>query len=284
MRRAFKFHLQRRILVKQIVVTGLTALSALIVLVPIFIMVNAALRPITEILAYPPKWIPDRVTLQYFEAVVLNPENQRHFVNSSLLALSTLILSISLGYLAAYAFSRFKLRGGRAMLFAILATLMIPRIILIIPYYQLALSFHLKDTLQGLILVNTAFTLPVAIWLLKGYIDSIPVDLEEAAMIDGCTRLEAVWKVLVPITLPGIVGIGTFVFIAAWNEYLLAIILTESVASQPLTIALAKFFGFVARDWNSIMALSTMASLPLVLLFALFQRWVVQGMTSGAVK
>ena len=170
------------------------------------------------------------------------------------------------------------------MLFAILATLMIPRIILIIPYYQLASSFHLKDTLQGLILVNTAFTLPVAIWLLKGYFNSIPVDLEEAAMIDGCTRLEAVWKVLVPITLPGIVGIGTFVFIAAWNEYLLAIILTESVASQPLTIALAKFFGFVARDWNSIMALSTMASLPLVLLFALFQRWVVQGMTSGAVK
>ena len=105
MRRAFKFHLQRRILVKQIVVTGLTALSALIVLVPIFIMVNAALRPITEILAYPPKWMPDRVTLQYFEAVVLNPENQRHFVNSSLLALSTLILSINLGYLAAYAFS-----------------------------------------------------------------------------------------------------------------------------------------------------------------------------------
>ena len=170
------------------------------------------------------------------------------------------------------------------MLLGILATLMIPRVLLIIPYFQLASTFHVRDTVLGLILVDTALALPIAIWLLKGYLDSIPVDLEEAAMIDGCTRLQAVSKVLVPISAPGIIGIGTFVFIAAWNEFLLAIILTDTPASQPLTIALSKFFGVVARDWSSIMALSTIASLPLVVIFVFFQRWVVQGMTSGAVK
>ena len=170
------------------------------------------------------------------------------------------------------------------MLLAILALLMIPRIVLIIPYRQLAYTFHLNNTVQGLILVDTAFTLPIAVWVLKGYLDAIPVDLEEAAMIDGCSRMQAVARVLIPITVPAIVGVGAFVFIAAWNEYLLAVVLTDSPASQPLTIGLARFFSFFTRDWSSIMAFSTLTSLPLVILFVLFQRWVVQGMTSGAVK
>ena len=274
----------RRILIERLLVAVVTVVIALVLAMPILLMINAALRPITEILAYPPKLIPERITLQYFAKVVFDRTRQEHFVNSCVLALSTMVLSLLLGYLAAYAFSRFKLRGGRVLLLGILATLMIPRILLIIPYFQLATTFHFKDTVLGLVLVDTALTLPIAIWLLKGYIDSIPLELEEAAMVDGCTRLQAVYRVLVPVTIPGVIGIGTFVFIAAWNEYLLAVVLTDTPASQPLTIALAKFFGFVARDWNSIMALSTVASLPLVLIFVFFQRWVVQGLTSGAVK
>ena len=133
-------------------------------------------------------------------------------------------------------------------------------------------------------MVNTAFILPIVIWLLKGYIDAIPIEVEEAAMIDGCTRLQVMGKVLVPLSVPGIVGVGTFVFIAAWNEYLLAISMTDSPASQPLTVGLAAFFGQFVRDWNSIMALSTLVSLPLMLIFIFLQRYVVQGMTSGAVK
>ena len=276
--------LSRRIFRNQMVVAAVTIMSSLVVVIPVAFMINAALRPITEILAYPPKLMPGRITLRYFAAILFDEKSQQHFFNSLILALATLMATMVIAYLAAYAFSRFQLRGGQAILFAILATLIIPRIILIVPYYQLAYDFHLKDTLLGLILVNIGFTLPIAIWLLKGYIDSIPPDLEEAAMIDGCTRLQAIWKVLVPLSVPGIVGIGTFVFITAWNEYLLAVILTDSPASQPLPIALAEFFGFVARDWNSIMALSTLSSLPLVLLFVFFQRWVVQGMTRGAVK
>lgn len=269
---------------KQLVIAAVTIMGAAVILAPIVLMINAAVRPITEILAYPPKLIPQQITHEHFANVVLDGENQLHFRNSTVLAFSSLVVSVGLGYLAAYAFSRFRLRGGRVMLLGILGILMIPRILLIIPYFRLAAALGVRDTIPGLVMVNAAFTMPIAIWLLKGYIDSIPVELEEAAMIDGCSRLQAVWKVLIPISVPGIVGIGTFVFIAAWNEYILAIILTDTPDTQPLTIALAKFFGYVARDWNSIMALSTVTSLPLALIFIVFQRYVVQGMTSGAVK
>ena len=174
--------------------------------------------------------------------------------------------------------------GGRIMLLGIMALLMLPTVTLIVPYFRLAHLVGLYDSLLGLIIVNTAFILPISIWLLKGYMDAIPIDLEEAAMIDGCTRLQAMWKILVPLTVPGIISTGTFAFIFAWNEFLLAVVLTDTPDAQPLTIGLAAFFGQFVRDWNSIMALSTITSIPLMIIFVVFQRWVVQGMTSGAVK
>ena len=273
-----------RVRIKQYAIATVATVAAIILLIPVVMMINASVRSILEILAYPPKLIPEQVTLEYYQKVINNKENLLHFRNSAILSVSTVTISVTLGYLAAYGFSRFRIRGHNVILLGILGILMIPRVLLIVPYFQLAVTFNIRDTIIGLVMVNVAFTLPIAIWLLKGYLDSIPIELEEAAMVDGCSRLYAVWKVLVPVSLPGIVGIGTFVFIAAWNEYILAIIMTDSPASQPLTVLLAKFFGFVARDWSSIMALSTLASLPLVVLFVVFQRWVVQGMTSGAVK
>jgi len=198
--------------------------------------------------------------------------------------LSTLFLTVGLGLLAAYGFSRFKMRGGRFLLLGIMALLMLPTVTLIIPYFLLAKAIGVYDSVFGLVIVNTAFILPICIWLLKGYVDSIPIDLEEAAMIDGCTRVQAIWKILVPLVLPGLVGTGTFVFIFSWNEYLLAVTLTDSPESQTLTVGLAAFFGQFIRNWNSIMALSTLTSIPLMIIFFLCQRWVIRGMTSGAVK
>lgn len=273
-----------RHVVHQAVIVGLTTLSAVVILTPIVWMINAAFRPIKEVLAYPPRLDPSQLTVEYVVALVNNELYRGYFFNSTILALSTLAITVFLGLLAAYGFSRFKMRGGRIMLLGIMALLMLPTVTLIIPYFRLAHLSGLYDTLLGLIVVNTAFILPVCTWLLKGYIDAIPVDLEEAAMVDGCSRLQAIWKILIPLAIPGIIGTGTFVFIFAWNEYLLAVTLTDTPASQPLTIGLAAFFGQYVRDWNSIMALSTVTSVPLMLVFVIFQRWVVQGMTSGAVK
>ena len=119
---------------------------------------------------------------------------------------------------------------------------------------------------------------------MKGYFDSLPEELEEAAMVDGCIRVQAIWKIVLPLAVPGLIGVGTFVFIGSWNEYLLAVVLTETPRAQTLTVGLAQFFGQYVRDWNGIMALSTLASLPLVAVFVFLQRWVVQGLSSGAIK
>lgn len=284
MKQVYKISFRTRYVIHQFVVVGLTMFSAVIILVPIVWMANAATRPIKEVLVYPPRLDPDQITFEYFAALIDNELYRHYFVNSVVLSLSTVIITVGLGLLAAYGFSRFKMPGGRFMLLGIMALLMLPPVTLIIPYFRLAHIVNIYDTLTALIIVNTAFILPICTWLLKGYIDSISIDLEEAAMIDGCTRLQAVWKVLIPIIVPGLVGTATFVFIFAWNEYLLAVTLTDTPASQPLTIGLAAFFGQFFRDWNSIMALTTMTSLPLMVIFVLFQRYVVQGMTSGAVK
>jgi multiple sugar transport system permease protein len=270
--------------VQQGLIVGASVLSGALILVPVVWMISAGLRPIREILSYPPTLIPRALTLQYFHRILANPTYQHYFLNSALLALTTLCLALVLGSLAAYGFSRYRFPGSKAMLLGILAILTLPRVTLIVPYFHLAHVVGLYDTLLGLIIVNTTFLLPVSTWLLKGYFDSIPEELEEAAMVDGCIRAQALWKIVLPIAVPGLVGVGTFVFIGSWNEYLLAVVLSETPRAQTLTVGLAAFFGQYVRDWNGIMALSTLASLPLVAMFVFLQRWVVQGLSSGAIK
>jgi multiple sugar transport system permease protein len=270
--------------VYEALVVVLTIALTTVILVPVVWMFSASVRPIRELLVYPPRLIPETVTLDYFARILHNAKYQRFFVNSILLSLFCLAVTLVLASLAGYGFSRFRMRGGRAMLIGILALLMLPRVTVIVPYFRMAHTWGVYDRLLGLMLVNVAFLLPMATWLLKGYMDSVPVELEEAAMVDGCTRTGALRRVLLPLALPGLVGVGTFVFIGAWNEYLLAVVLTDTPSAQTLTVGLAAFFGEYVRDWNSIMALSTLTSVPLMLVFVFFQRWVVQGMTSGAVK
>lgn len=268
----------------QALLVSTSALSALLILVPILWMVSAGVRPIKEILTYPPTLLPRMVTLQYFQRMLASPLYQRYFLNSTLLALTALVLTLVLGSLAAYGFSRYRFPGGKAVLMGILALLMLPRVTLIVPYFRFAHLLGLYDTLPGLVVVTTAFLLPLSTWLLKGYFDSLPVELEEAAMVDGCVRVQALWKIVLPLAIPGLIGVGALVFIESWNEYLLPVVLTETPRAQTLTVGLAAFFGQYVRDWNGIMALSTLASLPLVVIFVFLQRWVVQGIGSGAIK
>jgi len=265
-------------------IVGATIVSAALILVPVAWMVSAAVRPIKEVLTYPPVLWPKSFTLAYFARILGDPKYQHYFTNSIALSFGVLLLSLFFGSLAAYGFSRFRLPGGQVMLMAILSLLMLPRVTLIIPYFRLAHVVGLYDTVPGLIVANTAFLLPLSTWLIKAYLDSIPHELDEAAMIDGCTRLQTLAKVVAPLAVPGIVGVAAFIFIGAWNEYLLAVVLTETTHSQTLTVGMASFFGEYVRDWNGIMALTTMTSLPLVVVFVFLQRWVVQGLGTGALK
>jgi multiple sugar transport system permease protein len=284
MKRPSKFQRHIGAYTADVLMIGMTAGAAIIVLFPILWMMLASIRPIAEILAPDPGLIPSRITPAYFARLAGKVQYRQYFLNSWILALLCALISASLGSLSAYGFSRFRIAGARAILVGMTALLMLPPVTLIVPYFQLTRALGLHDTILGLIVVNMAFILPVTVWLLKSYFDSIPAELEEAAMTDGCTRIKAMWRILIPLASPGIVATATIAFVAAWNEFLFAVTLTDTPRSQPLTVGLALFFGQYVRDWNSIMALATTASLPLMIIFAFLQRWVIQGMTSGAIK
>lgn len=258
--------------------------SVIVVLFPIIWMIFASMRPATETLASPPVWIPREVTFAAYERLFADPKQVRYLTNTYVIALSTAVLSIGLGSFAAYGFSRFRIRGARIILAGILSLQMLPNVTLIIPFFNMAQTLGIHNTYLVLILADTAFALPISIWILKSYLDSIPVDLEEAAMVDGCSRLQAFRRIVMPLALPGVVGTATFAFLWAWNEFMFAVVLTSGVDVAPLTIAISQFFTQFGRDWNSIMALNVMTTMPLLVIFVLLQRWVVQGMTAGAVK
>lgn len=265
-----------------VMILGLGATVA--VLFPIFWMVLGSVRPVTEILAYPPEWLPRQFTLEYYRQLFETPEYLLYLRNSYVVAIGTTFLSLFLGSLAAYGFSRYQVPGGRVLLLSMLALYMMPGVSLVLPYFKITLALGLYDTRLGLILAYTSYVLPMATWLLKGYMDSIPVDLEEAALVDGATRFGALMRILLPLVTPGLIATGTMGFLGAWNEFFFAVVLTNSIKAQTLTVGIARFFGQYHRDWNGMMALTTFASIPLLIAFVFIQRWVVQGMTAGAVK
>lgn len=276
--------LRRRRLIEDSLVMGLTLIGLVIVLFPIVWMTLASIRPVADVLAYPPRWIPENLTLKFYQDILQQPRYTQWLRNSYFIAIGTTLMSLTIGSLAAYGFSRYRVPGGKFLLLGMLAVRMMPSVSLILPYFKISTSLHLYDTKLGLILAYSSFVLPLTIWLLKGYMDSIPIELEEAAMVDGATRLEAMFRILLPLILPGLVATGTMGFLAAWNEFLFAVVLTTSADATPLTVGIGRFFGEYGRDWNGLMALTTFASIPLMIAFIVLQRWVVQGMTAGAVK
>jgi len=266
----------------------LCILCVLIILVatlfPIVWMLFAAIRPTAETLAFPPVWIPREITFEAFARLASDADELRYFANSYIIAGSTAALTIALAAPCAYGFSRFRIPGAALILLAILSLQMLPTVALILPFYSMARAVGIYNTHLGLVLADTAFTLPIAIWLLKGFFDSIPAALEEAAMVDGGTRLQALLLVVLPLAMPGLVSAGVFAFLWSWNEFLFALVLTSGDAVAPLTIRMSQFFTQYGRDWNGIMALNVVASIPLLVFFVFMQRWVISGMTGGAVK
>lgn len=263
---------------------SVTLFAVVVIIFPIVWMIFASVRPVEETLTIPPVWVPKHFTLHYYQDLIGDSRQMRFLTNGYIISIMTAGLCLTLGSLAAYGFSRFKIRGGRVILIGILALQMLPQVSLIIPYYNLAISMGLYNKYAALVVADSSFALPITIWLLKGYLDSIPRDLEEAAMVDGCTRLKALYKVVLPLALPGLIATGTMAFLWAWNELLFAVVLRSGPAVAPLTIGISEFFTQFGRDWARVMALNTIGVLPLMVVFVLLQKWVVQGMTSGAVK
>jgi len=266
----------------------LTAIAAVIVIVylfPVYWMVVTSLKTPPDIFASPPNLFPDPVTFQaYRTAVIDNVVVQRAFVSSIVIASGTMLLTLVLATPAAYALARFRLRGsGLTMLLLVLGQLL-PAIVIAGPLFVLFRRLDLTNSYQALILADTSATLPFAVIVLRPFFLTIPTDLEHAAMLDGAGRLRAFWQIVLPLVQPGLVTVAAFSFLIAWGEFIFALSLNLNEKIQPLTVALNKFSGQYGTRWNEMMAVATTVAIPIVVVFVLLQRFIVNGVTVGATK
>jgi multiple sugar transport system permease protein len=277
-------HFSFRRLAEQIFYIAGMLVILVIVLFPILWMVLASIRPVIETLHNPPIWLPQNVTFAAYRKLLTDRTQLSFFANTYVIAIGTAVLSTGFAALCAYGFSRFKLRGARLILLGTLALQLLPNVSIVLPFFNISQQLHIHNTHFVLIIADTAFAMPIAIWLLKGFFDSIPMEIEEAALVDGCSRFQSFRHIVVPLARPGLIGTGVFTFLWAWNEFLFAVVLTSGPDVAPLTVRMSQFFSQFGRDWNSIMALNVIALLPLFAIFIWLQRWVISGMTAGAVK
>ena len=253
-------------------------------LFPFYWMITTALKPNDDMYRPEPLLVPVRITLAHFHKVFFDSRFPTFFRNSTIVALATTILSLAVGIFAAYAIVRLDFRGKNAIARGLIFSYLVPPVLLFIPLFELIFKFDLLNTLQGLVLAYLTFTVPFTTWLLMGYFRTVPVALEEAALVDGCTRLTALLRVTLPLSMPAIVVTALFSFTLSWNEFLYALTFTSTAASQTVTVGLTSTVAEDVFFWGVMMAASFLIAIPPVLLYLLGQRWVVRGLTAGAVK
>lgn len=259
-------------------------LIVVFVLFPLAWVVSTSFKPTNEVMTIPPQWIPENPTLDNYINVLTNSSIPRYFINSVFVSSLVALITIILGGLTGYGLSRRKTRGTRAISTFILASQMLPATVILVPVYLFISKIRLYDTIFGLAFAHLILTLPLVTWMCKGYIDTIPIDLEEAAQIEGCTKLQALIKVIFPIAAPGIAASGMFAFIQSWNEFTIASILTESTKSRTLPVGLTEFALLFKVDWGSTMAASVIISIPVIAIFLFMQKYLVKGLGQGAIK
>ena len=270
----------RKTLVNAIQIT-LILLAITVMLVPIFWIFLAAFKNHIDVFQLKLLFTP---TLENFRLVFEPPYYLgRKLINSTIVAFVTVLMAIPAATMAAYAFSRFRMVGETAMLVTILATQFLPAVVIILPFFVMFREIGLLDTRFGLIIVNLAIVMPFAIWMIKGFIDGIPLDTEEAAMIDGSSRLQVIRNIVLPMAAPGLLTAGIFCFIISWNEFLFALILTNK-DSVTLPIGLALFKAEEGDLWNLLSAAGIIIMLPMFILALAIRNYFVQGMTMGAVR
>lgn len=269
---------------RRIGVNGLGVVVGLVMLFPVYWMVLTAFKPGDEILTYTPRFVPSALSLENFRQVMDSPHFWDAVRNSTEIAVAVTVLALVFAFLAAVAIARFRFRGRRGFVFAILVVQMIPLNAMIIPIYLLLNSVDATNTIAGVILTYLTFVLPFTIWTLRGFVVNVPRELEEAAMVDGCTRVQAFRKIVLPLVFPGLVATSIYALIQSWNEYIMAYVLLSDQAKETLPVWLVSFITARGVNDGALMAGATLMSVPVVIFFALIQRHVTSGLTAGAVK
>lgn len=268
----------------KVLIIVLLAVGAVYTCFPVLWMLLNSFKPNGEIFALPPIWISKNFNVDAYISVFSDPDKMRFFLNSYVIACVVVVLTLFFGILASYAFSRFNFIGKNVISTIIVAVQAVPPITLLIPYLSLIVTLKLYNTYGALILTYMVFTLPYAVLMTTGYLNTLPKDLDEAVMIDGGSRWKALWKVLVPTAVPGLISVGMYTFMQAWNEYLFALALTKTNEMRTVPVGINLLMGQHGYEWSEMMAMSVLGSLPILLLFLFFQRYFIAGMTAGSVK
>lgn len=272
-------------------IAGWIFLIALLIftVVPIGWMISTSFKTQLGALQFPPRWIPSNPSLESYR-MLLDPNGEigrrflRYMLNSFWVATATTVVGVLVAVPAAYAFSRFRFPGKNGLFYGVLLRNMFPAVIFLIPLFILMRNLHLVNSYLSLIITYLTFGLPLSIWLLKGFYDNIPVQLEQAARIDGASRFQAFVRVVVPLSAPGIVATAIYSFILAWNEYVYALTFITDDRKLTVPVGLQRFFSEYVANWPGLMAAAFLMSVPVVAMFLVLQKYFVRALTEGAVK
>ncbi len=268
----------------KIILSIFIILGALYAGFPVLWMILSSFKSNVQVFAWPPTFIDFSFSFDSYIAILSNPEKVRFFINSYCISFIVVALTLVIGIMAAYGFSRFDFPLKGLINTIIISVQAIPPIVLLIPYMSLIVTMKLFNTYWALILTYLIFTLPYCILMTTGYFNTLSTDLDEAVRIDGGSRFTALWRILVPISVPGLVAVGMYTFMQAWNEYLFALVLTKTNNMRTVPVGINLLMGEHTYDWSQMMAMSFLGSLPVLILFLFFQRYFIAGMSAGAVK
>lgn len=254
-------------------------------LLPFLWMFVTSIKPTDQIRTLNPSFVVKKITFSHFDNVLNNSAFLTFFKNSLFIALVTTAASLLISIFAGYALSRYaRFKGVKLFGVAMLLSQMIPGVLLLIPLYLVMKNLSLINTYASLILAYTTFTVPLCTFMMKGFFDSVPYEMEESAEIDGCSRIGIIFRILLPVSLPSLVATSLFAFLNAWNEFMFGFVFINDEHHRTLTPGISLFKGLYQTDWGSMMAASVLSVLPIVLIFVFLQRYLVEGMTAGAVK
>ncbi len=258
-------------------------LASAFALIPILWGFTTSLKSANNTMAIPPQWIPDPAILDNYE-LVIGSGLPRYFLNSVIVSLLTVLATVVVAALGGYAAARFNFRGKNPVLLGILSTVMVPGVVILVPLYMIASAVGIINSYLVLVLVFTAWQSPAILWLMRGFFESIPRDLEEAAQTDGCTPLGAFIRVILPLAQPGLAAAAILVFVYVWNEFIIALALTTSDDMRVLPVGLYYYISAFGVQWGQLTAAITVAIVPVIAVFVALQRRFIQGLTSGASK